>query len=45
MTPKADRADLAREVLADAVACPPREASDSMAVVRARTLLAELGPI
>jgi len=40
-----DRPDLARQVLAEAVACIPREASDSLAVVRARTLLAELGPL
>lgn len=38
------RPDLAREVLTDAVAQTPHEASDSMAVARARTLLAGLGP-
>jgi Flp pilus assembly protein TadD len=38
-----DRPELAREVLADAVARVPREAGDSLAVARARTLLAGLG--
>jgi uncharacterized protein (TIRG00374 family) len=39
-----DRPELAREVLADAVARRPQEAVDSLAVARARTLLAGLGP-
>jgi hypothetical protein len=38
------RPALAREVLAEAARSAPREASDSLAVVRARALLESLGP-
>jgi tetratricopeptide (TPR) repeat protein len=39
-----DRPALARQVLAQAAHLAPREASDSLAVIRARTLLARAGP-